>query len=437
MGDTPRSQTISTQLQQIAEQARSNPKYTFTTLAHLMNVEWLKEAYRRTRKDGAAGVDQMTAQNYAAHLDENLEALHAHLVNGDYKAPPVKRAWLEKEDGRLRAIGIPSFEDKVVQRAVVMLLSAIYEQDFYDCSYGFREGRSPHQALHKLREWCMEKRVGWIVDADITGFFDNLGHEQVASFLQQRIRDGALLRLIGKWLHAGVQEGESVTFPEKGAPQGSVVSPLLANVFLHNVLDEWFEQEVKPRMRGEVYLVRFADDFVIACQREDDARRVMEVLPKRFARFGLQLHPTKTQMIAFQKPSKTDKSGMRKHTFDFLGFTHYWSKSRQGNWVIKRQTARKRLSRTLSAVWEWCRTHRHRPMAEQYQKLCQKLRGHFQYYGIRGNYRMMEKVYRYVEKAWRYWLSRRSRKSTITWGQFHLLRVLYPLPKPKIIHTTI
>jgi RNA-directed DNA polymerase len=437
MGDTPRSQTISTQLQQIAEQARRHPDYTFTTLAHLMDVEWLKEAYRRTRKDAAPGVDRVTAQDYAEQLEENLQALHARLVSGDYRPTPVKRAWLEKEDGRLRPIGIPAFEDKLVQRAVVMLLSAVYEQDFYDFSHGFREGHSPHQALHELREWCMEKQVGWIVDADISGFFDSLSHQQLEEILQRRITDGTLLRLIGKWLKAGIQDRGEMTYPEKGTPQGSVISPLLANVFLHQVLDEWFEQEVKPRLRGRAYLIRYADDFVIACELESDARRLMQVLPKRFGRYGLQLHPTKTQLIAFQKPSAKDAGGARKRTFDFLGFTHYWTKSRKGNQVIKRQTARKRLKRALSAIWDWCRTHYHLPMTEQYRILCQKLRGHFQYYGIRGNYRMLEKVYRFAEKAWRHWLSRRSQKGAIPWERFDVFRVLFPLPKPKIVHPAV
>ena len=434
MEDTLRSQTISTQLQQIAEQARRNPDYTFTTLAHLMDVEWLKEAYRRTRKDGAPGIDAVTVEAYAAQLEENLQALHARLVSGTYRATPVRRVWIEKDDGRLRPIGIPVLEDKIVQRAVGMLLSAVYEQDFYDFSHGFREGHSPHQAVHELREWCMENHVRWIVDADISGFFDNLSHERLEELLQRRIKDGTLLRLIGKWLKAGVVDDGALAYPERGTPQGSVISPLLANVFLHYVLDEWFERDVKPHMRGRVHLIRFADDFVIACELESDARRLMQVLPKRFGRYGLQLHPTKTQLIKFQRLDQQDKGGAGKRTFDFLGFTHYWAKSRRGYWVIKRHTARKRLNRTLTAIWEWCRRHRHLPMREQYDMLCKKLRGHFQYYGIRDNYRMLEMVFRYAEKAWRYWLGRRSQKSAIPWERYNLLRAIFPLPKPKIIH---
>ena len=433
MEDTPRSQTTSTKLQRIAEQARDHPDYTFTTLAHLMDVELLREAYRRTRKDGAPGVDAVTAKEYGTHLEENLRELHARLVSGAYQATPVKRIWLEKEDGKLRPIGIPAFEDKLVERAVVMLLSAVYEQDFYDFSYGFREGHSAHQALEALRGWGMANEGGWIVDADITGFFDNLPHEQLQMLLQRRIKDGTLLRLIGKWLKAGVVDGTNLTYPDRGVPQGGVISPLLANVFLHYVLDDWFVRDVRPRLKGRATLLRFADDFVIICERREDAQRLLEVLPKRLARFGLELHPTKTQLINFQKPSQDGPDGGGKRTFDFLGFTHYWAKSRWGSWVIKRKTARKRLKRTLTAIWVWCKGHRHWPMREQHRMLSLKLRGHYQYYGIRGNSRWLNAVYSYAKKAWRYWLGNRSQKSAIPWEKFARLQAVFPLPRPKIV----
>ena len=435
MEDTPRSQTTSTKLQRIAEQARDHPDYTFTTLAHLMDVELLREAYRRTRKDGAPGVDAVTAKEYGAHLEENLRALHARLVSGAYQATPVKRIWLEKEDGKLRPIGIPAFEDKLVERAVVMLLSAVYEQDFYDFSYGFREGHSAHQAVKALWGWGMANEGGWIVDADITGFFDNLPHEQLQMLLQRRIKGGTLLRLIGKWLKAGVVDGTNLTYPDRGVPQGGVISPLLANVFLHYVLDDWFVRDVRPRLKGRATLLRFADDFVIICERREDAQRLLEVLPKRLARFGLELHPTKTQLIDFQKPSQGSSDGGGKRTFDFLGFTHYWAKSRWGSWVIKRKTARKRLKRTLTAIWEWCKGHRHWPMREQHRMLSLKLRGHYQYFGIRGNYRRLDAVYDYAKKAWRYWLGNRSQKSAIPWEKFARLQAVFPLPRPKIVHS--
>lgn len=434
MGDTSRSPTISTRLQRIAEQAKKYPEMVFTTLAHQMDVDFLREAYRRTRKDSAPGIDGMTAATYAEHLEENLRDLHERLRRGRYHAPPVKRHWLAKADGSPRAIGLPTFEDKIVQRAVTMLLGAIYEEDFHDFAYGFRPGRSAHQALSELREQCREQRINWIVDADVSGFFDSLDHDRLQEFLQQRVKDGSILRLIGKWLHAGVLDGETFLQSETGSPQGAVVSPLLGNVFLHQVLDEWYVHMVKPRLKGRSFLVRYGDDFVLGCELETDARRIMAVLPKRFARFGLTIHPQKTALVAFSKPSAQAEGTQGKSTFEFLGFTHYWARSRQGYWVIKRRTAKKRLRRTLTVLWQWCRSHRHRKVEEQHQELCQKLRGHYQYYGIRGNYRLMEVVLRHAENAWRYWLSRRSQKGMITGNKLERWREQFPLPTPKIVH---
>ena len=434
MGDTSRSQTVSTELQQIAEQAKQYPDMVFTTLAHLIDVDFLREAYRRTRKDAALGIDGVTAKQYTQNLEGNLRDLYERLRSGQYRAIPVERVWLDKEDGSKRPIGKPVFEDKIVQRAVVMLLGAVYEQDFYDFSHGFREGHSAHQALHELRERCMGMNIGWIVDADVSGFFDNLDRSKLREVIKQRVNDGGIIRLMGKWLSAGVIEGETLTFAEKGTPQGGVISPLLANIFLHHVLDDWFVRQVLPRMKGRVFLIRFADDFIIGCELEEDARRIKDVLPKRFGRFGLTIHPKKTKLVWFRKPRSKDDSGNGNGTFDFLGFTHYWAKSRRGYWVIKRKTAKKRIRRAMKAFWQWCRENRHLPMKEQYRILSLKLRGYYQYYGIRGNYRKLEWVFLHVERTWRYWLSRRSRKSAISWEKFDKLRKVFPLPKPRIVH---
>jgi group II intron reverse transcriptase/maturase len=406
----------------------------FTTLAHLMDVEFLREAYRLTRKDSAAGIDGVTAREYAENLEENLRSLHERLRSGRYKAPPVERAWLEKEDGGKRPIGKPTFEDKIVQRTVVMLLEAIYEQEFYGFSYGFREGRSAHQALQELRRECERMNIGWIVDADVSGCFDNLDHGLLRVFIKQRVNDGGILRLIGKWLNAGVLEEGILTYPDRGTPQGGVISPMLANIFLHHVLDEWFVKKVKPRMKGRCFLIRFADDFVIGCEVEGDARRILEVLPKRFGRFGLTIHSAKTALIRFRKPESGGESGGGNGTFDFLGFTHYWATSRRGAWVIKRRTARKRLRRAKKSLWQWCRGNRHRPLKEQHRVLCHKLRGHFQYYAIRGNSWRLETIFMHAKKAWRYWLSRRSNKSYISWEKFERVLLTYPLPRPRILH---
>jgi group II intron reverse transcriptase/maturase len=315
-----------------------------------------------------------------------------------------------------------------------MLLEAIYEQDFLDCSYGFRPGRSPHAALHELRERCMNEGMGWIGDADVSGYFDSIDRTCLREVLRKRVNDGSILRLIGKWLRAGVMEHGELTHPETGVVQGGVISPVLANIFLHHVLDEWFEREVQPRLKGRSFLTRFADDFVIGCELEADAQKIMGVLPKRFARFGLRIHPTKTTLVEFRKPKASQASARGNGTFEFLGFTHYWARTRRGFWVIKRRTARKRLRRTQKALWQWCRHNRHAPLQYQYRMLCAKLRGHFRYYGIRGNFPLLENVRRYAEKAWRYWLSRRSSKSAIDWEKFQKLLALYKLPAPKIVH---
>jgi group II intron reverse transcriptase/maturase len=434
MGDTPRSQTISTQTQEIAEQAVAYPEEAFRTLIHRIGIEWLREAYCRTNKGSAAGVDGIRAAEYGADLEENLVVLHQRLVKGQYQAPPVERVWLEKEDGRQRPIGKPTFEDKIVQRAVVMELEPIYEQEFYEFSYGFRAGRNAHQALHQLREKCREGNINWIVDADVSGFFDELRHDLLRGFIKRRVNDGGILRLIGKWLKAGVMEAGSITYAEKGSPQGGVISPILANIYLHYVLDEWYEQEVKPRLRGRSFLIRYADDFVIGCELESDARRIMAVLPQRFNRYGLTIHPEKTKLVRFGKPPKQGQSECRGGTFDFLGFTHYWAKSRRGNWVIKRKTARKRQRRSLKSLWQWCKENRHLSLREQYRMLCQKLRGHYQYYGIVGNYRQMAKVYYQAIRGWWYWLNRRGNQREVIWGQFEKILTGYVLPKPRTIH---
>lgn len=434
MGDTQRSPTISTQLQTIAQQAIQQPEMVFTALAHNIDVEWLREAYRLTNKRGAAGIDGITAEAYGVKLEENLQALQARLKSGRYKAPPVERVWLDKEDGRKRPIGKPTFEDKIAQRAVVMLLESVYEAEFYNFSHGFRPGHSPHEALEELREQCRKQNIQWIVDADVSGFFDEIPHGPLQEIIKRRVNDGGILRLIGKWLNAGVMEAGVLSYAEAGSPQGGVISPLLANVYLHTVLDEWYEQVVKPRLKGRSFLVRYADDFIIGCELASDARRIMRVLPQRFRRYGLSIHPDKTKLVKFSRPTGNKPPDPEQGTFVFLGFSHYWAKTRQAYWVIKRKTAPKRLRRTVKAIWQWCKENRHLPIAEQYQRLCQKLRGHYQYYGLRSNYRQLEAVYQHTLSGWRYWLARRSREGKLRWDKFKQIVTNFPLPRPRIIH---
>jgi RNA-directed DNA polymerase len=391
MSGTPSPTTGSTKLHRIATLAREAPQRVLTALAHHIDVAFLREAFRRTRKDGAPGVDGQTAAAYAETLDTNLASLVDRLKAGTYIAPPVRRAYVPKEEGgAVRPLGIPSFEDKVLQRAITMVLEAIYEQDFLDCSYGFRPRRSAHQMLQALWEQVMRLRGGWILKVDIQSYFDTIDHHHLRRMLDQRVRDGVMRRTIDKWLNAGVLEQGRVTHPDAGVPQGSGVAPILANVFLHVILDAWFEQVVKPRLDGEATLYRFADDVVIVCAAERDAQRLMTVLPKRLAKYGLTLHPTKTRVIRFTRPPYTPqgqraKAAGRSGTFALLGFPHYWGRSRQGNWVVKRQTAVKRLSRALHRFNVWCHHHRHAPVAWQHQQLVPKLRGHYAYYGITGN----------------------------------------------------
>jgi len=430
-----RSETVSTKLDRIAEQAVRNPEMQFTTLAHLIDEEFLREAFGHIRKKAAAGVDGVTAKDYAKALDANIADLYQRMRSGRYTAPPVRRVWLEKDDGKQRPIGIPALEDKILQRAVTMLLTEIYEQVFYACSHGFRRKRSAHHALREIREKCMSMGIRWILDADIKGYFDSIRHDILREFLRKKMNDGTIIRFIGKWLNAGVMEEGKWTSSETGTPQGGVISPMLSNVFLHYVLDEWFEQEIKPRMKGRCFLIRFADDFVIGFELESDACRVMEVLPKRFNRFGLTIHPTKTKLIEFGRPNREQSTGKGKGTFDFLGFTHYWARSKQGYWVIKRKTKCRKMLVVTRAIWNWCKWNRHMPIREQWKKLCQKLRGHYQYFGIRGNYKPMEVYFEYTERAWKTWLGRRHRNGYIDWETFETHhRVIFPLPKPRIVH---
>ena len=435
MRDTKRSELISTRLRQIAEQAMEHPDRVFTTLIHRMDVDFLREAYDRLRKDSAPGLSGVTAKDYGRELETNLIELHARLKDRRYVAPLIQRVWLDKDGGnKRRAIGISEIEDKIVQKAVSMLMGAVFEQDFYPFSHGFREGHSAHQAIGEIRAQCMKHGIRWILDCDISGFFDNIDRSWLRTIIQQRINDGGLLRLIGKWLNAGVMEGDQITYSDKGTPQGGVISPVLANVFLHHVLDEWFVREVKPRMRGHGFMVRFADDFVIGFQREDDAKRVMDVLPKRFAKYGLEIHPQKSRLLEFGKPASRKEVTRGDNTFDFLGFTHYWARTRRGDWVIKRKTARKKVRKTVQCLWDWCKKNRHTDLIKQHRILCSKLRGHFQYFGVRCNMRAMEAVLHHAKRGWRYWLNRRSRKKALDWKKFQSLLDSMPWPIPKIIH---
>ncbi len=441
MPESPNFENVSTRQQRIAMLAKQSPQMAFTALNHYLDLDWLREAFRRTRKDGAVGVDGQTWAEYAKNLEANLQSLLDRAKSGMYRAPPVRRVHIPKGTGNeTRPIGIPTLEDKLLQRAVVMVLESIYEQDFYDGSYGFRPSRSAHQALESLWTQTMKTGGGWILEVDIRKFFDTLDHGHLRTFLKRRVRDGVLLRLIGKWLNAGVLEDGCLTYPKAGSPQGGVISPILANVFLHHVLDEWFAQDVQSRLKGRAFLIRYADDFVIGFTHKEDARRVWDVLPKRFGKYGLTLHPQKTKLVPFRRPSlssspKGGPHGDRPGTFDLLGFTHYWSRSRQGKWVVKRKTSASRFTRAVRMIAQWCRTNRHRPIAEQYRILSQKLRGHYAYYGITGNSIVLNRFREEVRRVWRKWLGRRKRGNRPPWSWFARLQERYRLPHAVAIHS--
>ena len=443
MAGTSSPSTVSTKLQRIATLAKEAPQRVLTTLAYHIDLDLLREAYRRTRKDGATGVDGQTAEAYAKDLELNLRSLLDRLKSGTYVAPPVRRAYVPKDDGgEPRPIGIPTFEDKVLQRAVAMILEAVYEQDFLDCSYGFRPGRSAHQALQALWDQVMRMRGGWVIKVDIQRYFDTVLHSQLRRFLDQRVRDGVIRRMIDKWLKAGVLEDGSVTHADTGVPQGSGVAPILSNVFLHMVLDVWFEHEVQTRLTGKVILYRFADDIVMVCAREYDARRIMAVLPKRLGKYGLKLHPEKTRVIRFTRPpyhvqGRRGRIAGWPGSFDLLGVTHYWGRSRQGNWVVQRKTAPGRLSRALKRIALWCRRYRHAHIAWQQQQLVLKLRGHYAYYGITGNDRGLKRFRHGAMRRWHKWLARRSQRRRMHWDRFNRLLAHYPLPEARIIHATL
>lgn len=439
MAGTKGSGSISTKRDEIAQLARREPKWVLTTLAHRVDLAWMREAYRRVRKEGAAGVDGVSAADYEAELEANLSGLLERFKSGSYRAPPVRRVHIPKGDGRTtRPIGIPTLEDRVLQRAVLMVLEPVYEQDFFDCSYGFRPGRSAHQALEALWRGLMDMGGGWIIDLDIRSYFDSVDRSALTRVLDQRVRDGVIRRAIGKWLHAGVMEDAALSYPERGTPQGGVISPLLANIYLHEVLDTWFEVQVKARLRGRAMMVRYADDAVLCFESEADARRVMEVLPKRLGRYGLALNEDKTALVDFRiraERDEDDDSPSGGHRFELLGFTHFWARSRKGRWIVKRKTAKGRFGRSLSRVAQWCRRNRHRSVREQHAALSRRLRGHYAYFGITGNGSALCRFRHEVERVWRKWLARRSHHAGMTWERFSRLLHRYPLPPARVVHS--
>ena len=430
---TQSRRTLNAGLSRVAEAARKDKHLRFTALLHHIDEAALLRAFQRLRRAAAPGVDGQTVASYESNLKERLSDLRSRVHKGTYRPQPVLRAYIPKEDGQSRPLGLPAIEDKIVQSAVAEVLSAIYEQDFLGLSYGFRPGRSPHDALKALHTGLMTQYVNWVLDADIRRFFDSVDHEWLLRMVAHRVADPRILGLIRGWLKAGVMEGKQWTESEEGVPQGAGISPLLANIYLHYVLDLWVHKKRK-QMRGRVILVRFADDFVMGFQTEQEAKEMLAELVQRMAKFGLELHSEKTRLIEFGKRSseqRVRRGDGRPETFNFLGLTHYCGKSRDGRFVVKRRTERKRLTRKLNALRDEMRRRMHTRVEEQHRWLCSVLRGHYAYYGLPSNWHRLDSFRQEVKRQWYRTLRRRNERE-LTWQKYQALLDRLPFPAPRL-----
>jgi len=426
-----------TKLSLISGHARRDRTFKFTSLAHLLDVEYLRDCYQSLNRNRAVGIDNISWKEYGVDLDKNLEQLVSRLKRKKYKPIPARRVYIPKNEKETRPLGISALENKIVERGITWILESIYEQDFLDCSYGFRPERNCHQALKQLNDLIMFQPVGHIVEADIKGFFDNVDHDKLMDFIRVRIADTTLLNLIDKFLKAGYIDDGQLVKSDKGTPQGSILSPMLANIFLHYVLDEWFETTVKSHVRGFCELVRYADDFVCVVRYTDDAERIERALKNRFNKYGLEIHPTKSRRITFGRFERANARGQNRkpNTFDFLGFTHYCDTSRKGNFKIGRKTSRKKFSAKCREMNDWLKSIRNQVKTKDWWKiLAAKLRGHFQYYGVSENYASIARFYDLTIKMVRKWLNRRSQKRKMNLAKFKEYLEHYPLPGPRIVH---
>jgi len=420
-------------LLRVMERAQRDPHERQFSLAYLIDVEALIRAYGRIRKNAAIGVDGVTKEQYGQDLKENLTDLHKRMRAMKYRHQPILRVHIPKDKSRKRPIGISCLEDKIVQGALTEILGAIYEQDFLNSSFGFRPKRSAHDALKALYRAVREGGANVIFEADVKSFFDTVHRRTLKEMLEERIADKSFMRLVGKCLHVGVLEGQVFTRPDDGTVQGSIISPMLGNIYLHNVLDSWFEEQVKPRLKGRATLIRYCDDFIIGFERMDDAKRVEGVLNERFEKYHLSLHPGKTRLVDFRRPPIDQKGGKGPGSFDFLGFTVYWRRNHKGpGWHVASKTRKARLKQAVKNAYDFCRRQRHEPIAVQHKALVSRIRGHLVYFGVNDNDKSLSALVYWATRAWHKWLNRRSQRARLNWERFEDLLKDYPLPQPKV-----
>ena len=420
-----------TQELQIAERARKYKQEALTNLHQFIDMEMLEDSYRRLNKNSSVGVDGESWHSYQAESNHRIRELLSVFKSGKYKSPPIRRVYIPKGKSGKRPIGIPTIEDKILQEGIRRVLNPIYEEEFKDFAYGFRSGRSAHQAIEYMFKAVSFKGMHYIIDADIKGYFDSIDHSKLREFLDFRVKDGVIRKMIVKWLKAGIMEDNQLRYPKEGTPQGGKISPLLSNIYLHYVLDGWFSEQIQPLLKGKSFIVRYADDFVLGFEYLSDAERVMEVLPKRFGRYNLELHSEKTKIVNLHI-----KRGEGERSFDFLGFTHYLGKSRKGKVVLKRKTSSKKLSQSLQKFKVWLKSNRHKKLKELISEVNVRLRGHYSYYGITFNIGGLMSYYEQVKRILQKWLNRRGGKPVWNWERFNvLIDEWMPLLRPKLYHS--
>jgi RNA-directed DNA polymerase len=428
---------MATKLSIISKRAREDKGMSFANLMHLVNECNLQECFHRLKKNKAPGIDRISLEEYGENLPKNVEELGHRMKRMSYRPQPVRRSYIPKSGGQRRPLGIPTIEDKMVQMAFARILESIWEEDFVSISFGFRPWRGCQQALARLNKVLMSQSIGYVIDADIEGYFDNVDHHKIVECLRQRISDERFLRYVVRMLKSGIMEGRNYYATEKGTPQGGVVSPILANIYLHYLLDIWFLRDIRPNCRGNAEMLRYCDDFVICVEKKEDTEDILKQLEQRLEKGKLKLSKEKTRIVKFDRPSHHANvtRGGKPGTFNFLGFTHYWEKSRKGFYKVGRRTECKRHIGAICKVNVWLQANRNRmPLKDIWKRVSQMLTGHYSYYGVSGNYHKVKQFHYAVERLLFKWLNRRSQKKSFNWGQYGLYELRFPLPKPKIYH---